>query len=247
MGSALAARVAARAGADVVEPVLLDGLRREGFAPGGFEQALGDKVYDALTDSRSTNRETFEHVLAERGVLDNVRGAAAREGQNERPAFLREAEWELPCADEHGKAARLERGGDPATLRIVASSEEIGVGDRLIPAERAMPVTYAPHPPAAAVNGRIVSVYRGVAQVGRTNVVALNVGKANGLEVGNVLAILQRGRTVTDREAVKPEQVSLPDRSVGHLLVFRVFDKIAYGLVMEASHPIAVGDAVSNP
>ncbi|WP_397333682.1 hypothetical protein [Ornithinimicrobium sp. INDO-MA30-4] len=43
-------------------------LRREEFAPGGFEQALGDKVYDALTDSRSTNREAFEHVLAERGV-----------------------------------------------------------------------------------------------------------------------------------------------------------------------------------
>ena len=43
-------------------------LRREGFAPGGFEQALGDKVYDALTDSRSTNREAFEHVLAGHGV-----------------------------------------------------------------------------------------------------------------------------------------------------------------------------------
>ena len=43
-------------------------LRREESAPGGFEQALGDKVYDALTDSRSTNREAFEHVLAERGV-----------------------------------------------------------------------------------------------------------------------------------------------------------------------------------
>ena len=43
-------------------------LRREAFAPGGFEQVLGDKVYDALTDSRSTNREAFEHVLAGHGV-----------------------------------------------------------------------------------------------------------------------------------------------------------------------------------
>ncbi|MCZ7560533.1 MAG: hypothetical protein M5U30_11120 [Burkholderiaceae bacterium] len=116
-----------------------------------------------------------------------------------------------------------------------------------MPAERAMPINYAPRPPEGQVNGRIVSVHRGVTQVGRNNVVALNVGKSAGLEVGNVLAIQQRGRTVTDREAGRPEQVRLPDEPVGHLLVFRVFDKIAYGLVMNASQPIAVGDAVSNP
>ncbi len=144
-------------------------------------------------------------------------------------------------------SAKLERGGDPATLRITANNEEIGIGDRLMPAERAMPINYAPRAPEGQVNGRIVSVYRGVTQVGRNNVVALNVGKSAGLEVGNVLAIQQRGRTVTDREAGRPEQVSLPDEPVGHLLVFRVFDKIAYGLVMNASQPIAVGDAVSNP
>lgn len=144
-------------------------------------------------------------------------------------------------------SAKLERAGDPATLRIVASNEEIGVGDRLMPAERALPINYAPRPPEAQVGGRIVSVYRGVSQVGRNSVVALNVGKTAGLEVGNVLAIQHRGRTVTDREVTRPEQVRLPDESVGHLLVFRVFDKIAYGLVMDASQPIAVGDAVSNP
>lgn len=144
-------------------------------------------------------------------------------------------------------SAKLERAGDPATVRIVANNEEIGVGDRLMPAERSLPINYVPRPPESAVAGRIVSVYRGVTQVGRNNVVALNVGKAAGLEIGNVLAIRHRGGVVTDREAAKAEQVRLPDEAVGHLLVFRVFDKIAYGLVMEASQPIAVGDAVSNP
>ncbi len=144
-------------------------------------------------------------------------------------------------------SARLERGGDPATVRIVASSEEIGVGDRLMPADRSLPMHFVPRPPEAVVDGRIVSVYRGLSQVGRNNVVALNVGKGDGLAVGNVLAIRHRGGVVTDREAVKAERVKLPDEAVGHLLVFRVFDKIAYGLVMEASQPIAVGDAVANP
>ncbi len=143
--------------------------------------------------------------------------------------------------------ARLEQAGDPATLRILASNEEIGAGDRLMPAERTLPTNYVPRPPESAVTGRIVSVSRGVSQVGRRSVVALDVGKANGLEPGHVLEIRQRGAVITDREAVKREKIGLPARPVGYLLVFRVFDKIAYGLVMEASHPISVGDAVANP
>ena len=43
-------------------------LRREQFTTGGFEQVLGDHVYESLADPRSVNREEFEHVLAEHGV-----------------------------------------------------------------------------------------------------------------------------------------------------------------------------------
>lgn len=43
-------------------------LRREAFAPGGFEQTLGDKVYAALADPRSTDQAEFEQVLAEHSV-----------------------------------------------------------------------------------------------------------------------------------------------------------------------------------
>jgi hypothetical protein len=141
--------------------------------------------------------------------------------------------------------ARLEQPGDPASLRITAMNEEIGVGDRLVPAEAEKASSYAPRAPETEVRARIVSVYRGVAQAGRNSVVAVNVGGAGGLRLGHVLAVKQRGRTVTDRET--KEQVRLPDESVGHLLIFRVFDKIAYGLVMDASKPISVGDDVTNP
>ncbi len=141
--------------------------------------------------------------------------------------------------------ARLERGGDPATLRVLAMNEEIGVGDRLMPAEAPTITNFVPRPPETDVAARIVAVYRGVTQVGRNSVVAVNAGAEQGLEQGNVLAIQQRGRVVVDREA--KEKVRLPDEAVGYLLVFRVFDNISYGLVMEASQSISVGDAVTNP
>ena len=141
--------------------------------------------------------------------------------------------------------ARLERPGDPATLRITATTEEIGVGDRLIPAQRRTVPTFVPHAPDGKVDGRIVSVYRGVTQVGRNSVVAINRGSADGLELGHVLSILQRGGVTKDRE--NRQKVTLPDEPVGQLLIFRVFDNIAYGLVVEAHRSIAVGDVVSNP
>ena len=43
-------------------------LRRGGFAEGGFEQVLGDKVMESLLDPRSIDREAFEQVLAEHEV-----------------------------------------------------------------------------------------------------------------------------------------------------------------------------------
>ncbi len=141
--------------------------------------------------------------------------------------------------------ASMVRPGDPATLRIQSTSEEIGEGDRLMPAERTAVPTVAPRPPAGPVDGRIVSVYRGVDQVGKYNVVALSVGKAQGIEVGHVLSVQSTGRTIIDRETRQP--LTLPNEPIGQLLVFRVFDRVAYGLVVAAAQPISVGATVTNP
>jgi hypothetical protein len=141
--------------------------------------------------------------------------------------------------------AELVRKGDPATIVIGTNAEEIGEGDRLVPVEPSRGINFAPRAPEQPVSGRIVSVYRGVTQVGRNSVVALNVGKEHGLDVGHVLTVELSGRIAKDRQA--NEMVKLPNEPIGQLLVFRTFDKIAYGLVVEASQPISVGDSVVNP
>ncbi|MFT3800651.1 MAG: LysM peptidoglycan-binding domain-containing protein [Burkholderiaceae bacterium] len=145
-------------------------------------------------------------------------------------------------------SARLEKNGDPATLRITGTTEEIGTGDRLMPAERSRTINYAPHAPDGPVDGRIVSVYRGVAQAGRNSVVALNVGQAQGIEIGHVLSISKRGQIVPDRDGpVRGQMVKLPDEAIGYLMVFRVFDHVSYGLILDASKSVAIGDNVNTP
>jgi hypothetical protein len=143
--------------------------------------------------------------------------------------------------------ARMAKKGEVATLRIQDSKQEIGVGDRLIPIERQALVNYVPHRPDKPVDGRIVSIYAGVDQAGPQSIVAINRGAADGLEIGHVLALLETGATVQDRTVGGREFVKLPDERVGEMLVFRVFDRISYALIMNLIKPVKVGDRFTQP
>lgn len=136
--------------------------------------------------------------------------------------------------------------GDVATLSITRSTEELRIGDRLIPQEeRVINSTFYPSAPEAFEGGEIIMVEGGVNQVGKLSVVVLNKGAREGLEEGNILAIYKRGETVVDR--IKKESVKLPDERAGLLMVFRAFDKVSYGLVLEADRPLKVTDLVRQP
>ncbi len=143
--------------------------------------------------------------------------------------------------------ARMAKRGEVATLTIEQSKQEIGVGDRLVPIERQPLVTYVPRAPERAVDGRIVSVYGGVNQAGTQSIVTINRGKRDGLEVGHVLALMQTGETKLDRTADRREFVKLPDERIGEMFVFRVFDSVAYALVMRVQQPVQVGDRFTQP
>jgi hypothetical protein len=54
--------------------------------------------------------------------------------------------------------------------------------------------------------------------------------------------LYERGRRITMEDAAK-----LPDERFGLVMVFRTFDRAAFGLVMQASRPVAVNDVVTNP
>jgi len=143
--------------------------------------------------------------------------------------------------------AQVAKPGEVATLRIQDSKQEIGVGDRLVPVQRQAVVSYVPRAPDRPVAGRVLSVYGGVAQAGTQNIVALNRGRRDGLEVGHVLSLLQIGETVQDRTSAKRETIKLPDEEIGHMFVFRVFDNVSYALVMRVTNTVKVGDRFSQP
>ena len=144
-------------------------------------------------------------------------------------------------------SARMTKGGEVATLQIAESTQEIGVGDRLVPITRVPVMTYAPRRPEQAVDGRIVSIYGGLNETGTQAVVTLNRGAKHGVQVGYVLALLDSGQTILDRTSPRREYVKLPDERIGLMFVFRVFDEISYALVFRVSKPVKVGDRFVEP
>ena len=149
--------------------------------------------------------------------------------------------------------AQLTRPGEPATVRLTSSVLEVGAGDKLVAAGRPQIVNYAPHAPANQIKGRIISVYGSVGRVGEAgpqSIVSLNRGKANGVEVGHVLALYALGGSVRDTTKDKSEKDStivLPDERAGLVFVFRVFERISYALVMNITRPIGPLDVVQTP
>ncbi len=166
--------------------------------------------------------------------------------------------------------ARITKYGAPASADVVKAKEEIFTKDRLVPSGDEVVTNFVPHSPDTQITGRIIKIYGGVAEAGPQSIVSISRGSADGIEIGHVLAINRFGRIIKDPEPQKeteeqkqaraklkesgvagellePGMIKLPDERIGLLMVFRVFNHVSYGLVMQASEPINKLDSVKTP
>lgn len=137
----------------------------------------------------------------------------------------------------------------PATVDVLSSKEEMRPGDRLIPEPPREYRNYVPHAPDIPVDARVVSVYGEgrIRYAGQNQIVVINKGLRDGMEVGQVLALQSNGKRVVDKTDGSREQIRLPDERNGIGMVFRPFERVSYVLVMEVTKPVEVGDKLINP
>jgi hypothetical protein len=168
--------------------------------------------------------------------------------------------------------ARVIRFGEgsakPSTLEITKSTQEINRGDRLTPAAETTLPQYSPRAPEKQLKGAIISVVGGVVETAQYSIIVTNLGSRDGIEVGNVLAAQRGGEVVktntgedearssfkslipaswrADKDGIPPE-VTLPTERNGLVVVFRVFDRVSYALVMSSRGSLKVGDIIQTP
>jgi LysM repeat protein len=165
----------------------------------------------------------------------------------------------LGYATEYVGNGPLLSNGNPAKVQLIETVREALPGDKLYPENYQLNMDFVPHAPKSTLNGQILAV-NGVTLAGQNQVVAINRGSKQGLDAGTVLAIYQAGDKVPDRysdgRSADPmnnpnsgfhRKVKMPDERVGNVMVFKTFERMSYALIMDASHPVAIGDYVRNP
>ncbi|MEO5688874.1 MAG: LysM domain-containing protein [Burkholderiaceae bacterium] len=135
----------------------------------------------------------------------------------------------------------------PSTFVITSNKDSAEVGDRLAPAAVRDFAPFVPHPPANPVDAKIVSLYGDALSAGQNQIISLNRGARDGLERGTVLALWHEGAITHDKSVEHGALIKLPDERIGVVFVFRVFDRMAYGLILETTQPSLPGDRVTQP
>jgi len=146
----------------------------------------------------------------------------------------------------HIGVGQLTRKGDPATLFVEKSNREVMAADILLPRDES-PVLpyYAPVAPETEINARIIRGIDRLSQIGTLDIVVLNKGLRDGLEINHVLVVEQKGQRVKD--TVTSEWINLPDERAGVVMVFRAFERVSFALVLSSSRSIHLGDLARTP
>ena len=159
--------------------------------------------------------------------------------------------------------ARVENFGELSTVRIESANEEILVGDRLIPAPRETLVNYIPRAPDKPIEARVLKVPYG-GEAARGAIVTLDKGTSDGVEVGHVLAIYRSPQAIEDPRPSRQQTVILrfldpttpftpkehiraADYRTGLVFVFRTFERVSYGVMLNTSETVRPGDFARTP
>ena len=138
---------------------------------------------------------------------------------------------------------------DPASGNITYSEREILIGDRLLPEDKSkMENMFFPRVPEVDVNAQIISLYDALFGVAQYQIVVINKGERDGMEVGHLLATFTKGGVVRDhydKHSSKP--VQLPNERSGLVMIFKTFDRVSYGLTLESERVIHKNDYLHTP
>jgi hypothetical protein len=226
----------------------------------------GDAIRQFLNKPRVITKQEFkdapyilgsddEHLILGQGNRVYIRGEIDKE--RVRYTVVREGEklvdpdtkkvlgYEAVYAGE----VLISTYGDPAVGELTFTEREVLYGDRLLPTDKSkIDNLYFPRLPDRDVQAKIIHLPDALFGIAKLQVAVINRGSREGLESGNLLAIYTKGTTVYDHYSRgKKVNLDLPDLRSGLMMIFRTFDHVSYGLVLESTRVIHENDVVRTP
>ena len=138
--------------------------------------------------------------------------------------------------------------GDPARLRIENSLREALPGDLLfpVPEEEFIPELLL-QPVAEDIEARVVAGFDVITRVGQFQIITLNCGSEHDLALGATFEGFAQNTRIEDNVRGDGALVTLPGEYRGLAVVFRIDEKVAHALVMNAEQPMQAGDHLRSP
>ncbi len=226
----------------------------------------GDAIRQFLTKPRVVTKEELDsapYILASddnhlimsqdntvyiRGELDKerVRFTVFRPGEE---LIDPESEEVFGFEAIYAGEVHIKKYADPVIGQLTFTEREVLIGDRLLPVDKSkINNIYYPHTPDRKVKGQIISLYDALFGIAKFQIAVINRGNRDGIEIGHILETLSAGETVEDKFSQREKgDIKLPDKRSGLMMIFRTFDKVSYGLVLESTLVINNHDVVVTP
>lgn len=151
--------------------------------------------------------------------------------------------------------ARVIKPGDPAIVELLDAELEVRPGDRILPVD---PYEHDPYFAPRAMDrvpdgAEVIALSQSYFGTGHYQIVALNIGAADGVQPGHTFSGFTPGEAIRDpymsREARKEHgsRMELPAVHSGRMMVFRTFDRISYAIVLEGEREVRQNDELRHP
>jgi hypothetical protein len=154
-----------------------------------------------------------------------------------------------------GTAKLVEQGKNHTKMEVIDSICSVERDDKIIPRiELNLPEFLHGTIPSKKMKGYILDVEDGLLDMGKYYSVIVSLGARDGLQQGHVLKILRvdyRKNLLVDRNYKKKREHKKPgvdflSTKYGELVIYKVFDKVSLGIVVDAKYPITVLDVVES-
>ena len=140
--------------------------------------------------------------------------------------------------------------GDPAVGKLTFTEREVLRGDRLLPTDKSkIDNLYFPRLPEQDISGKIIHLPDALFGVAKLQVAVINRGSRDGVDTGHLLATYSTGKDFKDMfdPDDKNDNIVLPDIRSGLMMIFKTFDHVSYGLILESTRVIHNHDLVRTP
>ncbi len=150
---------------------------------------------------------------------------------------------------------------DMRKLLVNNGTKEIRAGDRLLIREvSSIDATIFPTEPSADMSGQIVAFLGAETLASQLDTVVINLGSEDDLVVGDILSIRKEGIRMTDeverakmpfrermRTLFNQDRLTISGNDVGTLLVYKIFDRLSYAVILSSTEPAELFNEVVSP